>query len=417
MLLNHNRLDVNLNPGKYLIELRLPGGNLLRREVEVKDQPSQIVFEVGSPHELLWLQAVVGNIGAKSDYDVRLNRVGQIRRFRGVDAAPKAWIVSSKTLSVGEYAISSELLASRLPVARSEVREGYFMAHPELRRCAISDKERGFGPPPLALGPVKTDGVTEIFELDPNRVRSLTFQNQYIDEYYKNDRFVRLYFWTQLPGFPPQYCVLPIPWQNAESGEPAFVQMFINVDPSEKAMPRNYDTLHRIALTVDDQYFSSLIGYLGSGEIPSASVLLRQAEQVLFAKVNNPLAAAAGAYVLLEQTELDEHRRWHDWIRNLTNWYKWLPDGAIQWAWLQMVEENMQASDADIRNSLVEAYNRGLPYYSAGVRLLLNGLTVFSQRLRMQRRSDPEIEKALNNVQLLASRIDRRQPFTCVIAD
>ena len=122
---------------------------------------------------------------------------------------------------------------------------------------------------------------------------------------------------------------------------------------------------------------------------------------MLFGKAVNPLAAAAGAYVLLvagEEPEPDRHVYWHQWIKNLMNWFKWLPDGPIQHAWVKLSQKRSEENLSEARASLLEGYRRGLPFYSRGVGMLLDGLTLFANDARAGGTPDEEVEETVTPV-------------------
>ena len=121
--------------------------------------------------------------------------------------------------------------------------------------------------------------------------------------------------------------VLPLPWRPIEIvlREPAAGSSFAEspVQP---------------VITVDDPEVASLLGYLGRRDLQSAEAVLAQAAERLYEKLDNPFAAAAGAYILLAADGLQEvsSKKWRSWINNLADWFKWLPDGSIQLAWLKL---------------------------------------------------------------------------------
>jgi hypothetical protein len=57
--------------------------------------------------------------------------------------------------------------------------------------------------------------------------------------------------------------------------------------------------------------------------------------------------------------------------------------------------------------SLFDAFERGIPYYSAGVAWLLDGLTLFAGE-------DPEAEERMKLVHKVAQRLDVSQAFTVI---
>jgi hypothetical protein len=123
----------------------------------------------------------------------------------------------------------------------------------------------------------------------------------------------------------------------------------------------------------------ALLSFLSSGDFESARAIgsgwAQRAEEMLLNKVQDPMAATVGGYFLLKAGEIE---RLHEWTANLANWFKWLPDGPIIRACHLMTRPQPVADT--IRNLLLEAVKRGLPYYTIGLRLLQDGLKLFLQR-------------------------------------
>ena len=62
----------------------------------------------------------------------------------------------------------------------------------------------------------------------------------------------------------------------------------------------------------------------------------------------------------------------------------------------------------EARDALFKAYGRGLPFFSAGVRWLLNGLTIFADD------DDTEAREMAKRVHRVSLRTDMSQPFTVI---
>ena len=168
-----------------------------------------------------------------------------------------------------------------------------------------------------------------------------------------------------------------------------------------------------LALTLGDPRFGTMLGYLASGALPSAAMFIdvqEDATQLLFEKLWNPHAAAAGAYVLIE-TETDPHERkpWHAWIDNLANWFGDLPDGAVLAGWHRLRNANTPADMEAARPWFELAIARGIPNFTLVFRALVDGLTMFVD--------EPDIDTGdfaakLVEIQAVARHLDIRQPFT-----
>ena len=90
------------------------------------------------------------------------------------------------------------------------------------------------------------------------------------------------------------------------------------------------------------------------------------------------------------------------------NFFPWLPDGAIQYGRLKLRDEESDGDVEEGRAALFSAYRRGLPFFSAGVRWLLSGLTVLADG------DDSEAEQMMRIVHRVSLRTDMSQPFTVI---
>jgi len=166
-----------------------------------------------------------------------------------------------------------------------------------------------------------------------------------------------------------------------------------------------------VSLELIDATYGALIEYLTrrdvqSGETVSSS-MQAQALQALYEKMENPVAGAAGAYLMALGDLSTSDRR--DWMRNLYTRFDWLPDGAIAWGWRLLREgERGTAAWSDARAALLEACARGLPYYTVGLHILVDALTALS----MSDRADIEVSRMLAAATVADSACVRTEPFT-----
>jgi hypothetical protein len=145
-----------------------------------------------------------------------------------------------------------------------------------------------------------------------------------------------------------------------------------------------------IRLTTSEPTADTILGYLQRGDLYSAEAMtewIEEAEELLLYKKNDPYAATVGAYLLLRLKRFDNL---HDWAKNLADRFPFLPDGSIIWAW-QMIQQ--QTSDhGEIRKYLLQGAERGLPIYTDGLRLLLDGLRLLGSEGQAAR--DQLLERA-----------------------
>jgi hypothetical protein len=152
-----------------------------------------------------------------------------------------------------------------------------------------------------------------------------------------------------------------------------------------------------------------LLSYLASGQFDEARAVCKTlAERQLREKRNNPTAAAAAGYYLLTLRELNQVHQL--WASNLANWMHWLPDGAVIDAWYLM-----RLPDPDFvkaRHRLVEAVARGLPIYTRGLRILIDGLAAFEDDAKYR---TPAVSAALKSIRRYGGAANWKAPTTTFI--
>ena len=188
---------------------------------------------------------------------------------------------------------------------------------------------------------------------------------------------------------------------------PPSVRLKILIKPAS----RPNQLMHPIDVIVSSSKWLSeaILSLITSGDMEQAKSLsnAREAEMLLYKKIEDPTGATVGGYFLLKINDLD---RLHDWANNLSNWFEWMPDGSIIHAW-QLINDrlNIQKNIPIIRKRLLEAVDRGIPIYTEGLRLLLEGLTMLSYHFFKQ---DRDIEMALRKIKNIAGEADWNCPTT-----
>src|SRR6185312_5490605 len=163
--------------------------------------------------------------------------------------------------------------------------------------------------------------------------------------------------------------------------------------PSSPAMADEVDGVVEVAVTSKKQDTEILLSHLSQGEIEQAKVIGDHviATDLLYGKRKNPMAAAIAGYFLLARGELENVHR--VWTHNLSNWITWLPDGAVINAWYCMRADPPDLKGA--RRQLLEAAARGVPVYTRGLRLLVDGLALFADD---KQHGGPDVSAALKRV-------------------
>lgn len=132
-----------------------------------------------------------------------------------------------------------------------------------------------------------------------------------------------------------------------------------------------------------------------------------QSERLLSDKIEDPVAAAVGAYALLKIGDIE---RMHDWTANLERLFPWLPDGcAVHGEHLARLGRHGAALAAFLR--LPE---RGLPIVADGLFYAIERAKTYSQ-LPADRSADVDVAGArtlLEQLQPHASLVHRQRPLT-----
>src|SRR5262249_41473671 len=142
---------------------------------------------------------------------------------------------------------------------------------------------------------------------------------------------------------------LPLPWPHVSGGGGQMeVELMARIHPLDK-------TVH-LGIAVLDSAFGTLAGLMTASSLPKARIFVDQARDMLFGKMDNRLAAAAGGYVLLGTGEPTRGAEWRSWIENLANWFPDLPDGAVLKATQLLRYPDDDKSYDQARASLFEAF-------------------------------------------------------------
>ena len=430
--------------GTYRIEARLPSGQVLRETRQMTDiqQSATVVFDAGySPHEWLGWQRLAGNVPSQDQYEDWLNKIA-----RQIGEVAKAKAAAGKPIKIDQTTIQKW---ARL------LREFHLKVHPLLKSAVdlierattgvsdLSAKGELEAGPPLRAPPVSPRPAEfEILQIDPLRVGELwdavaslpawtvwreaaRDDNRYAFNRF-DDRQVTLWQITQRDrsgsmakapsgrDVPLRYLAvmqrgdgvdviqLPVPWPLSLNLPPAKLEILRQAGTSESG---------RTMLSVRDELVGSLIMYLNNGQMADAATVLAEANrnglvrELIYKKLENPFAACAAAYVGLATMSGADKPEWTAWLVNLMNWFEWLPDGAIvHAAYLLKTAQTREDLSAALA-AFKEAYRRGIPFYTAGLQHLANGLYTFSER-------DAEAKAMCDKVSTIATRVDPNGAFT-----
>lgn len=196
----------------------------------------------------------------------------------------------------------------------------------------------------------------------------------------------------------------PEGWSNGNS---ASFKLLIGKKNKER-----HDTCRWTAsLKLMDPIYGSMIEHLTRGDVFSSRLISEsergRAVTALYKKAGNPFSAAAAAYIFaLDGTEDSTHK---EWMGNLSARYDWLPDGAIALGWKTLYDGDNDAQAWKKAKELFSlACSRGLPYYTIGLHILVDALTLLSQ----VNPDDQEVLDLLAAVKAADVACVRTEPFT-----
>lgn len=261
--------SIDVEPGMYVVSARMPAGQEIRRIVEVGDKDLTVdLVPPGVRAAAVEVATFLGSSRARvADVRAAVAKVGPAALRAAASPARRRGI---------------ELPGKRVADAVGDALRGTVA------------RLRGFAGNPLA-------GTLETVKLPLKEIARADNVVQYHVQGTETTTFLQLLHANR----PPVNIALPLSGRAgcivALHREAERVWVEVHVDHSEAGL---------------------LLGYqqsrAGSEEVQLGERLLRQ-------KLDDPIAAAIGAYSLLRFGRLDAL---HDWTENLKNWFRWLPDGA-----------------------------------------------------------------------------------------
>jgi hypothetical protein len=365
-----------VDPGRYLVTATLPSGVLLTKDAEAREgaDTSVTLRTAPSPYESHSWQYLMGNIESYGAYHD--GEAVPVPRSKGSNSGVREWasvIEPGHAAWIGEPKATSWQFASMLTLAEEPPQRPvvFDIAHSAPHSV-----------PSLALG----DAAARLYRFGPHGP---------VDEHGEptlcGPTGPRQFLVVSLAG--SEYVVtLPAPWGSAQ------IEVLVN----ERQSP----TGSAASVTVRDSRVGPALGYMVRGAFDSAATLVKDAESMLYDKMTNPLAAVAGAYVLVGSELSERRRRWDPWLSRLRHDFHWMSDGSLLWAMRQLRRAHTEAEREGARDALVEAFDRGVPVFTLGLSRLIHGLSEFPD--------DAECADRLDQARRLSWRVDMREPFVIV---
>lgn len=415
--------SLSLDAGPYVVRLVLPSGDVQAERVEVKGGGlSELTFDIGkSPHEWLGYAASLGIVQMLPSVNEARSLEAELSRpaspiFRGGPGTASREtlapfnrsstqfreLAARAVLSLNHSASELDRISGRDLVAQSQGwrwihRVNPARAFPEGRRSPVELARWWVGDP--VSGPVQMN-LTNSDERNARLTPAASAPGGLM-----NGNGARAFAAVRDPVGGTYYAVFPEGWASTSQnrvGEIATPSVLLTVvidtamtSADSRAAPARW----RCAPEINDVEAMSLLGFLHTGQAEAGQMMLERAHAWLFEKTVNPVAAAAGAYMLLSHTEEANVRLapdWRRWVGNLYRWFPTIPDGAIAMAQMALTYgETGRGDDIDVeklRGYALEAVRRGLPYLGTGVRRLTEVLVALDGDDRTEGRSGPQVE-------------------------
>ncbi|MDX2547946.1 hypothetical protein ACOT81_40875 [Streptomyces sp. WI04-05B] len=365
-----------VEPGRYLVSATLPSGIVLSKDAEVSEgRDTHVTLRTApSPYDSHSWQYLMGNIESYGDYhDDETIEVPRSQGSRSGVWATGGVVAPGSAVWVGDPKPDSWHFPTMLALTDGPSPEpiALDLAHsaphtvPSLDLGDAAARLYRFGP----HGPVDEQGEPAL--------QGPTGRRQFLV--------------VSLTG--AEYVVtLPAPWGDAQ------IEVMVN----ERQSP----TGSTVSVTVRDSRVGPALGYMARGAFDTAAALVKDAEDMLYAKMENPLAAVAGAYILVGSELTERRHRWDDWLDHLRREFPWLSDGSLLWGMRHLRRAHTETELSEARHALVEAFDRGVPVFTLGLSRLIHGLSEFP--------GDPECATRLDQARLLSYRVDMREPFVIV---
>lgn len=415
--------NLSLDAGLYLVRLFLPSGDVQAERVEVLDGSlAELTFDIGkSPHEWLGSAASLGivqtlpRVNEARALESALSRPaptifrGGTKTVRGEPPGPFnrnsaqfQELASRAVVSLGLSTSEMDRISGHHRVAQSEGTRWIHRVNP-----AREFPEGRLSPVELARwwtgDPVSGPEQMNISNSDERNARLIPAAP--VPSALMNGDGARAFAAVRDPVGGTYYAVLPEGWASTSQtrhGQLVAPSVLLTV-VIETAMTsegsRVTSARWRCAPEIDDVESMSLLGFLHTGQAEAGQMMLERAHTWLFDKTVNPVAAAAGAYMLLSHTEEANVRLapdWRRWVGNLYRWFPTIPDGAIAMAQMALTYGETGRDDEinveKLRGYALEAVRRGLPYLGTGVRRLTDVLAALDGDDRAEGRSGPQVE-------------------------
>lgn len=387
------RVEQDLPQGLYNVELTLPSGRIIQRNVRI-DEASNETYEFfddfAKPAGFSLQESVGRDVGAifdralasrevsdRSLYHSAFAKVNSARGIRGRSQLPDATIGTDKTGT------------------------GFDPAQQPPIRVVEPTVSVGVGTHVALCGKILDDDAWDVAQPKERRAGTAIWHFTH-GAAHPPDPATRRWARVTFSSGAIEVASLPLPWFCMASG--AFVPVEMLVDPARVEGAAT-------SLAVHDERLAGLLAFLDKGQAVAAGPMLQSLEadnlieQTIYAKTSNPLAACAAAYVDLAVYPPDEREQWDMWLGNCMKRFPGVPDSAIVHARRLVLRPTSRESNAEAAEALRRACDAGVPFFSAGVGLLREMLVLLSTDF-------PDLAPLADQAARLAARVDAQQAFT-----
>jgi caspase domain-containing protein len=389
---NREEVAVEIEPGWYAISLGASDGRTLSSEVQVKAGVTATVkLQLPEPNPLPSPPAAGAEMVVVDQ---------EIRKFDATlsNADARVWLKhlgASDDRIVGTGLLAADVLVALIP--------------PSFQQVLAQEN----GAPPLspdAIAPVPVEFIGQsrnVFKVQDNEPRRFPHRTGAPPVMLKQaDQPVWAAAvgegWREIAAIPS--LGIQGEFQYDATGEPDDWIPTLVVEPTPGV------TGSHIAVVVNTRQWAGLLAFLARRDFERSAIVLealvgeKEIRNALLHKIENPLAAIAGALVAVATGRLHQLKIPEQWLGNLTNWFPQLPDGPVTLARYLMSLGGLESRRAEVKSLLLDAYRRGVPTFSLSVDWLAQGLADFA--------NDPDVAGPAKTMRRFAQLCDPARAFT-----
>jgi hypothetical protein len=454
-------LELSIPSGDYWIQLKLPTGAILRKLVAVLDQeaPVEVVvripdvsrnedstsspFSVVEPKRSSNTRVIVGPIREKSAVGFRHELRGgglpnskAAPRFKTFDSAPDdiapvrfavdhlRGLMSEdgeplllKSIIGDKYSLS-RVRASFLPwpwqsftvsgrpgpgLVRPQTPDTFFK-YPLRYASAVEALSASVQPDSLYARILRISG--DVFEQSSKDI--------------KDQRFKRNLMVIRDAGNHPEMLIaIPNGWGYESAG----LRITRNRNDSRRPL--------KVSVEVKNVKFNALLQFMKGGDLGAAVQVIKSSVEMLYAKFDNPFAAAAAGYVLIQAAPETLRVPWPEWIGNLGRYFQSLPDGGIlhatlllqrgdtnygnEWSPSEDFDRYFPGDEAEryklAARLVLDSLGKGPPLFRAGLSLLASNILIL-RSVRLPEETKRALDETEKLVTWLSMRVDPVEPFS-----